>query len=394
MRVLAINSMFANRVYRRCVDELGLLDDLELSVLTVRSWKMNGREMPMEPVAVDAPYRIFIGDVLWSGKENRGFYTSGLVQAFRTSRPEVIFLMEEPFSIFAFQTLLLRKLMCPEVPVVFFTWNNLSLEEYDYRPSIFYRNVARWVLPQTSYALTANLAGIQVLTSFGYSNPIDHVGYGVDIQRYTSVEDDRLERTRQELGLKPTDFVIGYVGRLLHMKGVDLLVDAFADACARHSDRQLRLLLVGGGPESEAIRARSAARGLAEQVRQIETVPHDQVPYYTHLMDTLVLPSRRQGMWEEQFGRVLVEAMAAGKIVIGSSSGAIPEVIGDAGLVFKENDATDLQSKLSHVLSLAGEERKRLGEHARLRAVQRYSWKRFAEHAYRAIRTVHNAHSV
>jgi glycosyltransferase involved in cell wall biosynthesis len=59
-------------------------------------------------------------------------------------------------------------------------------------------------------------------------------------------------------------------------------------------------------------------------------------------MDVLALPSRSEASWKEQFGRVLVEAMASGVPVIGSQSGAIPEVIGDAGLTFRERDAKGL----------------------------------------------------
>jgi glycosyltransferase involved in cell wall biosynthesis len=63
-------------------------------------------------------------------------------------------------------------------------------------------------------------------------------------------------------------------------------------------------------------------------------------------LDVLVLPSRSRSFWKEQFGRVLIEAMACGVPVIGSSSGEIPNVIGDAGLVFKEGDSAQLCEKL------------------------------------------------
>ena len=67
-------------------------------------------------------------------------------------------------------------------------------------------------------------------------------------------------------------------------------------------------------------------------------------------LDALVLPSRTMAVWAEQFGHVLIEAMAAGVPVIGSSSGAIPEVIGDAGLIFPEDDVGSLRRQLSWLL--------------------------------------------
>jgi len=68
-------------------------------------------------------------------------------------------------------------------------------------------------------------------------------------------------------------------------------------------------------------------------------------------MDVLVLPSKTMPTWKEQFGRVLIEAMACQVSVIGSSSGAIPEVIGKAGLVFKEGNAADLRAKIEQLKS-------------------------------------------
>src|SRR6185312_5348201 len=104
-----------------------------------------------------------------------------------------------------------------------------------------------------------------------------------------------------------------------------------------------------------------------------------------HALEILVLPSRRVGMWAEQFGRVLVEAMAAGKIVVGSSSGAIPEVIGDGGFVFEENNALSLEATLLRALELRGKEREDLLKRARYRSSEYYSWKRFANDCYETL---------
>ena len=65
----------------------------------------------------------------------------------------------------------------------------------------------------------------------------------------------------------------------------------------------------------------------------------------------LVLPSRSKPNWKEQFGRTLVEAMACGVPVIGSTCGEIPNVIGDAGLIFPEDDATALATQLRRLQS-------------------------------------------
>jgi glycosyltransferase involved in cell wall biosynthesis len=68
-----------------------------------------------------------------------------------------------------------------------------------------------------------------------------------------------------------------------------------------------------------------------------------------HQLDALVLPSETRHNWKEQFGRTLVEAMASGVPVIGSDSGAIPDVIGDAGLIFHEGNIEELTAALTRL---------------------------------------------
>ncbi len=383
MRTLIVNSMFASAIYRRCADELGKLAGMELTMMTVREWRMNGRPMPFEPVSSDAPYATVIGRTAWSGYENRGFYHSGLRRAFQISRPEVLFLMEEPFSVFAAQILSARSLFAPRIPVVFFTWNNLSLKIFDYRPSIFYRNIARRTLPRMDYALTANSDGVAVLREAGFEKPIKTIGYGVDTAAFA--EPNRSARElRASLNIPPDDIVIGYIGRMISMKGLDLLIEAFAQLRSEHPELGTKLLLVGGGEAEQETMRRSQSLGLANDIRHVPSVSQGEVPGYMHALDLLVLPSRRHRMWAEQFGRVLVEAMAAGKIVIGSSSGAIPEVIGDAGFIFPENDAPALARTIQRAISISAAERAELLTRAKARA-EYFSWRRFARDAFEAI---------
>jgi glycosyltransferase involved in cell wall biosynthesis len=381
--------MFASSVYRRCADELGAIPGMELTVLTVDAWRMNGRPMPFDAVASSAPYATVIGKAGWRGYENRGFYRSGLRRAFELSRPDVLFLMEEPFSVFAAEILLAKAIFAPRIPVVFFTWNNLSLTEFDYRPSLFYRNVARQTLSRMQYALTANTAGGEVLRNSGFKNPIRTIGYGVDTSSYRIPRPDRVREIRTSLNISQDEAIIGYVGRMLDMKGVDLLIEAYARLKNERPDLRTRLLLIGSGEAEKSLLKLADDKGIISDLRHIPSLPHQEVGDYMHALDILVLPSRRKAMWAEQFGRVLVEAMAAGKIVIGSSSGAIPEVIGDAGFVFPENNSIALTSTLLQALMLKNTARSALLEHADKRA-NYFSWKRFASDAFESLTYCHN----
>jgi glycosyltransferase involved in cell wall biosynthesis len=390
--------MFASAVYRRCADELGAIPGIDLTMLTVDSWRMNGLPMPFEPIlpestaSIRSSYATVVGKAGWRGYENRGFYRSGLFRAFQISRPEVLFLMEEPFSVFAAEILFVKSLVAPRIPVVFFTWNNLSLDIFDYRPGFFYRNVARQTLPRMHYGLTANSDAIDVLRKSGFDKPVKAIGYGVDTAEYVKKRTENVNAIRGNLRIGKDDKLIGYVGRMIDMKGVDLLINAFARIKRETPDLSAKLLLLGSGEDEKKFLRIASDLGVSSDVRHVPSVPQRDIPDYMNSLDILVLPSRRKAMWAEQFGRVLVEAMAAGKIVIGSSSGAIPEVIGNAGFVFPENDSAALTGELRRALFLSDEERKNLAEAARARA-DYFNWPRFARDAFGAIEYCHSLYN-
>ena len=143
-----------------------------------------------------------------------------------------------------------------------------------------------------------------------------HVVYPqVDAELFRPVDARQL---RSELGLADR-IVVGFCGRLVREKGIDLLIDAVSALPEEYS-----LLLVGGGRELPALLRRAAERGTGERIRAVGHVPLKQVPGLLCAMNMLVLPSRPMPEWEEQYGRVLPQAMLCGVPVIGSSSGAIP----------------------------------------------------------------------
>ena len=139
----------------------------------------------------------------------------------------------------------------------------------------------------------------------------------------------------------PPKFTIGFVGRLAIEKGIFDLFNAFS---ALNDDSHL--LFVGDGPDRRQLENLAVERGLSNRVIFSGLVPREKLGTYYGRMSVLVLPSRSTPSWKEQFGVVLAEAMVSGIPVIGSSSGAIPEVVGEAGFVFPEGDVASLTEHL------------------------------------------------
>jgi glycosyltransferase involved in cell wall biosynthesis len=125
----------------------------------------------------------------------------------------------------------------------------------------------------------------------------------------------------------------------------------------------------------------AAQLGLAQHVTFLGRVGSTSMPAFFASMDVLTVPSRTTPTWKEQFGRVLVEAMACQTPVIGSDSGEIPHVIGDAGLIFAEGDAQALASLL---LRLAGDPalRAELSRRGRARVLAYFTQERIAAATY------------
>jgi len=104
--------------------------------------------------------------------------------------------------------------------------------------------------------------------------------------------------------------------------------------------------LVGSGPYKAELMALAERLHIVERIEWIEWVASTDMPNQYHLLDVLVIPSLTRPNWKEQFGRVITEAMSSGVPVIGSDSGAIPDIIGDAGLIVPEGNIEALRDAL------------------------------------------------
>src|SRR5690606_35840251 len=136
-----------------------------------------------------------------------------------------------------------------------------------------------------------------------------------------------------------------------------------------------QLAIVGEGSEQAALAGLAEALHITDRVSLAPRLPSDAMPGFYQGLDVLVLPSRTRPNWKEQFGRVLIEAMACGVAVVGSNSGEIPQVIGDAGLLFAEEDVEALRGRLQSLLDDPAT-RARLAARGRDRVLAHYTMDR------------------
>ncbi len=234
--------------------------------------------------------------------------------------PHIVHAEEEPDSLAALQISMARRLFAPGACLILYTWQNIRRPR---RPWV--RLVQTITLGAADGVMCANREAQAILHREGYSGQSWILpAIGVDTRAFHPCT-DRVWGER---------FVVGYVGRLVPEKGLDTLL-----AAIQLLDAPSILRIVGDGPLRQPLQDRARQLGLGERVHIEPPLPPAQVAAAMRQLDVLVLPSRTTRVWKEQFGRVLVEAMACQVPVVGSDSGAIPEVIGDAGLIFPEGDA-------------------------------------------------------
>jgi glycosyltransferase involved in cell wall biosynthesis len=365
MRVLMVSKACVVGTYQRKLEEIARREDVALTVVVPPSWRDERGELFLER-AYTTGYDLVVEPIRFNGYFHIHFYPR-LGRRISRLRPDIIHIDEEPYNLTAAQAMWLARRVGARA--LFFSWQNLNRR---YPPP--FRWFERYVLRHTDYAIAGNQASAQVWWAKGYRGPVAVIPqFGVDPEVFKPGEGKR------DPG---QGFVVGYVGRLVPEKGVDLLLEALTSLPGLW-----RLLVCGGGPQREPLGRLAHKLGIGDRVFFVGQIPSTQMPEFYRRPDVLVLPSRSRPNWQEQFGRVLVEAMACGVPVVGSSCGEIPNVVGDAGLIFQENDVDGLCRHLLH-LQQHQEFRRDLGYRGRLRVLERYTQAQVAAQTVRVYREI------
>ncbi len=352
MRVLIVSKACLVGIYQRKLEEIARLG-VTLRAVVPPYWKDERGVLPLERVHTEG-YELVVERMALNGHFHLHFYPR-LARQIREFAPDIVHLDEEPYNLATFHGMVLaRRAGCR---TLWFSWQNLLRR---YPPPFSW--MERYCLRRADAAIAGSQTSAQVWRAKGYTGPLAVIPqFGVDPERFAPPlyrEDDR-------------PFTIGFAGRLVEEKGADLLLDAVAEM------PEVRLEILGSGPMRPVLEEKVAAQQLTGRVVFLGTLPSFQMPDFYHRLDALVLPSRSHPNWIEQFGRVLVEAMACGVPVVGSTCGEIPHVIGDAGLIFPEGDVGALRECLRRLQSDPAL-RAELGRRGRERVLAHFTHARIA----------------
>jgi len=340
VRVLVLGHTYLRRFNQRKWEAFADLSSRHAALLVVPHGWFDPHFGPVIPEQSAHPrVKMQVARAVFRGHGTLTFHIDPrLALAARRFRPDVVLVEQEPRSLLALQARCLARLAPGRPLLTFFTGGSPSNRR---RPMLL-RVLERGTLRAARLALAGNRAASDRLRAAGFSRPIHRIPQvGVDLP-------DRPDGTRtqvqRELGL--SGISVGFAGRLIPEKGVLDLAAALTGL--GHLD--WTLLAIGRGPLSGALRRRFNEAKLAGRLRLVEDADHHRVGALLTALDVLVLPSYATANWAEQFGHVLIEAMAAGCPVVGTNSGEIPHVIGDAGLIVPERDVGQLRSALRRLI--------------------------------------------
>lgn len=362
MRVLMISKTFVASTAQRKLEELAQCPGIELTLVTPAYWNTDdGGKQVFEPRYTKG-YRSIITPMTLNGHFHVYYYPR-LGQIMREVSPEIVHIDEEPYNLATFHAMHLAHQH--KAQALFIAWQNI----YRAYPLPF-RQMELYNYRHAAVAVAGIADAAEVLKRKGFTGPIRVIPqHGIDPQIYQRTE-PRPPRTPN------APFTLGYAGRLKEEKGLPLLIDTLT-----HLPQYCRVVFIGTGPMKDALEQQAVRLGVAERVTFKDSVPSEAIPQEMQQMDAFVLPSLTRPNWTEQFGRVLAEAMACKTPVIGSRSGEIPRVIGDAGLLFEEGNAQELVTCVRQLLDDPALYA-RLAARGRERMLENYTQERLARQMY------------
>jgi glycosyltransferase involved in cell wall biosynthesis len=337
LRVLVASHTYVVGVNQAKLEAVSAIGGVSVGLLVPRAWKSRDWSRQLSLEGPPASVWTMATSTWFSGSVGAYIFPPWrAAQAIREFRPDIIQVEQEAASLAALEIGCLAAVT--KSPLVVFGWENVN------KSLPWARRLLRSiVLKLTALYVAGSEGAAQVARDWGYQGRTAVLPQlGVDPELFSS------GRRRPRSG----QLAVGFVGRLSHEKGVDLLLRALQSV--RESGQKVSGIICGTGPEEANLKGLADRMGLASAIEWVPAVSHEQVPEVLSGISVLVLPSRSTPNWREQFGHVLIEAMSMGIPVLGSDCGAIPEVIGRDDLVFPEEDWFSLSRLLGRAASDAG----------------------------------------
>lgn len=343
-RLAVVGATYASEEPRKKIESLA--EHFDVTCLTSDRYTGYGLENRLELQPKPTNYRLVGLPAVGQPDSTTRYWLRGLGAALRAARPEIVLVETEPWAWLRWQTWWCARRLGYPVRFGEFSWENVHRTGLKGAViSLAYR-AAAWT---ADFVIGGNEDAGRFFREAGVPGERLLVApqLGVDETAFVPADAALRAKRRADLGLPDGAFLVGFSGRLLELKGVPDLIRAVANVRALPGGEAVQLALLGPGEIGPLL------GGQASPPPWLHVRPacgHAEMAHFIQALDLFVLPSRewnRDGLqWREQFGHVLIEAMACGVPVLGSSCGAIPAVLGDPANIFPEGDVERLTEML------------------------------------------------
>lgn len=357
LHLLTVGHSYVVALNRRLPHEIARVsgERWEVTVVAPRFVRAEMRDIALE-MGVNERCRLEAVDMYATKHLHVATYGLRLREILRSGW-DMVHIFQEPYIVAGWEA----AYWTPEViPFVFFAAQNIVKQ---YPPPFSW--MERYCTSRCAGWIGCGETVVDALVKKGYGGkPHRQIGFGVDVELFRP-DKERRQDIRRRLGWDESVTVVSFLGRFIPEKGIGLLTSALDQLRS-----PWRVLFIGGGPMQKGLEEWGTK--YPGRVR-IVGVTHDEVPAYLNAADILCAPSQTVANWREQFGRMIIEGFASGLAVVGSDSGEIPHVIGDAGMVVGEKD----RSAWVHTLERLLDDRSLLSDlsvRGRVRAEEQFAW--------------------
>jgi glycosyltransferase involved in cell wall biosynthesis len=346
MRIAIISHAYVEPGYSSVLESMVAYPGLELALITPERYRGRFQTSQCQFASTVVGLHTYALPIMFGQRQGAFIYRpAALSRALADFRPDLILHEQEVYAAGAGQIAAIATQ--ESIPLVMFVWENVHRSLLWPR-----RRLVRYVLERCAGLIAGSAGAAQVHHDWGFKGPMTVIPQmGIPQLNPAPVFGRR----------NGNCFHVSFAGRLVAAKGIDCLLRAVAEV--RSKGINLECKVVGRGAGLQKLISLRNGLGIGNAVEITGPLSIEDVRAVLARSDALVLPSRRTKAWEEQFGLILIEAMAEATVTIGSRTGAIPGVIASEDLLFDEDDHRQLAAILER---LAANEAELAGHQHRL----------------------------
>jgi len=332
MRIAIISHAYVEPGYSSVLEPMVASSGLELALITPETYRGRFQAHHCQFASTVVGLRVYALPIVFGQRQGTFIYKpAALSRALADFGPDLILHEQEVYAAGAGQIAAIATQ--ESIPLVMFVWENVHRSLLWPR-----RRLVRYVLERCAGLIAGSAGAAQVHHDWGFKGPMTVIPQmGIPQLNPAPVFGRR----------NCNCFRVSFAGRLVAAKGIDCLLRAVAEV--RSKGIELECDIVGCGAELQKLVRLRSGLGIDDAVGFTGPLSIDGVRNILARSDALVLPSRRTKAWEEQFGLILIEAMAEATVTVGSRTGAIPEVVASEDLLFDEDDHRQLAAILERL---------------------------------------------